>query len=172
MTGDWLVIYTHAGKELLAYENLLNQSIPAYYPQSKVERPNGKYSRWRERPLFPRYLFAQSETYRSIYSTRGVHSIVSLDDKPLTVSGEELAVIQSREIKGFHWPKGIEIDRDYDLAVNAVVKVILRHSCWQGELGRYKGSKQGRLLVEMDKKLFGKTVVQDFGLSEIILAQG
>lgn len=98
---SWYVINTRPRDEDRADKNLAAWGIETLAPKIKECRYNQFTGRptYFTKPLFPRYIFARfdAETVlNKVYYTRGVHSVVSADHRPLEVDDEAIALIWSR----------------------------------------------------------------------------
>ena len=83
--GGWYVLKTKPRQEDRALENLNRQGFKCFGPKLNVERiVRGKRS-LRTEPLFPGYVFVQSdelaEKFYKMRSTYGVHSLVRFGDR-------------------------------------------------------------------------------------------
>lgn len=100
----WYAIHTRPKEEDRAEMNLRAWGIATLAPKIKESRYNqftGKPTYF-TKPLFPRYLFARfnAETLlHQVCYTRGVHSVVSFNNRPLEVDDEAITLIQSRTDK-------------------------------------------------------------------------
>ncbi|HET9285716.1 MAG TPA: transcription termination/antitermination NusG family protein [Candidatus Angelobacter sp.] len=90
----WIVVMTKPNSEAIAVENLKRQGYGYYFPRILTS----KGATTLVRPLFPRYIFAQSDgTWYSLRSTRGVSYVLMNDDGPATVSDSVIESIRSKE---------------------------------------------------------------------------
>ena len=95
----WYVVYTKPKEEFRALENLELQHFQCFLPIIQVEKMlRGKYIIKTE-PLFGRYLFlklnSSNQNLSTIRSTRGVHSMVSFDRTPSTISDDIVDALRS-----------------------------------------------------------------------------
>jgi transcription antitermination factor NusG len=101
----WYGVYTKPLRETIAVSNLANQNIPTLYPQTRIQSPFNRHKTL-DRPLFPRYLFAQLEPHQlsAARHTRGVSRLIEFEDgNPVTIEDwiiEEIAA--SLDEQGFH----------------------------------------------------------------------
>lgn len=98
---QWYVIKTQPKHEVRADCNLKVLDIHTFLPMTKERyiNPFSGLSSYVVRPLFPRYLFAQFDTgsmLRRVCFTRGVHSVVSFGNGPVSVDNEMIEMIQQR----------------------------------------------------------------------------
>jgi len=103
-TGDeprWYAIHTNAKQEDRAHYNLLDMGVETFAPKIKQRsynrRPNSPG--YLVKSLFPGYIFARFDPelwLHKVVFTRGVHSIIKADGKPLSVEDSIIAAIQSR----------------------------------------------------------------------------
>jgi transcriptional antiterminator RfaH len=97
----WYVIHTHPRQEDRAESNLRVLGIQTVNPKVRERRYN-QYTNaltYLNKPLFPRYLFAClkiGDLYHKVRFTRGVHSLVSIDNSPTPIDEEVVAMIRSR----------------------------------------------------------------------------
>ena len=93
----------HAGQAKIARECLEAQEFEVYLPMYVAE-----YRR-REpaiKPYLPPYFFVRMDTddpsirWRSVYSTRGVRSVISAGDKPMPIPDWVIAELLDREVDG------------------------------------------------------------------------
>ena len=78
-TSHWYLIHTKPQQELRALQNLERQGYVCFYPKLTTEKLKRGALALVEAPLFPRYLFLQSDPRQSmapIYSTQGVSRLV------------------------------------------------------------------------------------------------
>ena len=103
-TGDvphWYAIHTNPKQEERAHYNLQDMGVESFAPKIKQR----SYSRrvntrgYIVKSLFPGYIFARFNSgvwLHKVRFTRGVHSVVKADGKPLSVDDEIIAAIESR----------------------------------------------------------------------------
>lgn len=76
----WYLIYTKPRQELIAVQNLLNQSYKAFAPQVTLKKRTNQGWKLLIEPLFPNYVFVElddvTDDWRPIRSTRGVSGFV------------------------------------------------------------------------------------------------
>lgn len=111
-SGDrrvWIVVHSRAGEERLAKEELEHPSrgFEVYLPMRLATQSDGR-GKTREivaRPFFPRFLFArvglQLDRWKSIYTTRGVRSVLGHGLLPTGVKDEVIDRIKAQEDAGF-----------------------------------------------------------------------
>jgi transcriptional antiterminator RfaH len=120
---DWYAIYTKPKEEPRADMNLAAWGVETLAPKILERRTNefsGKPSYF-VKPLFPRYIFARfnaERLLRKVHYTRGVHSIVSLDGRPIKVDESVIEVVKSR-IKEDGY---VKIGEDLNVSDKVVVK--------------------------------------------------
>lgn len=98
---QWYAIYTKPKQEERAESNLRAWGVETLDPTFKQSRPKHGTHRTNYviKQLFPRYIFAHfnaSILLRDVYFTRGVHSVVSFDNKPSPVDDEIISQIRER----------------------------------------------------------------------------
>jgi transcriptional antiterminator RfaH len=76
----WYLIYTKPRQELIAVENLRNQSYTSFAPQVMLKKRTNQGWKQVSEPLFPNYVFVEldavTDDWRPIRSTRGVSGFV------------------------------------------------------------------------------------------------
>lgn len=97
----WYVIYTKANEEDRAERNLAAWGLKTFYPRIKKKQLNefsGK-AIYFSRPLFPRYIFVNFDAemlLHKVCNSRGVQKVLSIDNAPVPVDDEIIALIQSK----------------------------------------------------------------------------
>ena len=99
----WYVAYTQASKEVVAYQNLIEQGFDAYLPRFKKIRRHARKVDEVLAPLFPRYIFVgmtlDNEQWRSVNGTRGVSHLLCADkDTPAGIPVRVINALKSHEI--------------------------------------------------------------------------
>ncbi len=97
----WFAICTNPKQEDRAASNLQAWGVECFNPKVKECRRNEFTGRATliPKPLFPRYIFSRfslSSSLHKISFTRGVHRIVSFDDKPTPIDDDVIALLQAR----------------------------------------------------------------------------
>ena len=97
--GNWYCLYTKAGQEKVAKENLDNQGFTTYLPYmlKRIKR-NGRYIEVKK-PLFTSYIFASvpDAELQKLRSTRGVsYPLSGKDGLPLIIEKNILDAINTR----------------------------------------------------------------------------
>lgn len=95
----WYAVYTKAGEEDRAENNLKAWQIETLTPKVKVRRIDKDTNKptFVVKPLFTRYLFARfkaSESFHKVSFTRGVQSVVSFGGQPCPVDDEIIELIK------------------------------------------------------------------------------
>lgn len=101
----WYLVVAHAGRERLARYHLTQQGFEVYLPMRAPLIANAKAQ---PRPMFPRYLFVSVDLdrpgWRAIYSTIGVHSILTTGHgetaRPRAVPTALVSALKAREVEG------------------------------------------------------------------------
>jgi transcriptional antiterminator RfaH len=100
----WYVVYTQAGKEAFAAQNLLNQGFEPYLPRYRKRRRHARRVDTVLAPLFPRYLFLRmdpaQQRWRSINGTFGVCYLLADGAEPMTLPDGMIDAIRTREEDG------------------------------------------------------------------------
>lgn len=97
----WYLGRTHYGQERLAEENIDQQGMVAFLPQTLEQRRRGRRAELVPAPLFPRYLFihadfSQGESYHPILSTRGIERLVEFSGRIAEVEPAIITAILDR----------------------------------------------------------------------------
>ncbi|MFC2171888.1 transcription termination/antitermination protein NusG [Acidobacteriota bacterium] len=95
----WYVIVTKLKKEFITATRLEEIGIETYCP-IVLPRLQSKTRPRKPKPLFTRYVFAHIYTPHDFYQARwtpGVHSVVTMNQKPVGVSQEIIDEIHSKE---------------------------------------------------------------------------
>ena len=100
-TLQWYVVHTHPRQEDRAISNLSAWKVETFTPRFKERRLNQFSGRptYLIKPLFPRYIFVRFklvDLYHKIRYTRGVHSLVTFNDKPTAVDDNLISILRSR----------------------------------------------------------------------------
>ncbi|HBC07695.1 MAG TPA: transcriptional activator RfaH [Rhodospirillaceae bacterium] len=95
----WYVVYTQAGKEAFAAQNLTNQGFEPYLPRYRKRRRHARRIDMVLSPLFPRYLFVRmdprQQRWRSINGTFGVSHLLTDGAVPQEVPDAIIDVIRA-----------------------------------------------------------------------------
>jgi transcriptional antiterminator RfaH len=97
----WFAICTNPKQEDRAYDNLQAWGLECFNPKIKERRcnPFTGMATFMATPLFPRYIFSRFSAPTLLHRVnfaRGVHRVVSFNDKPTPVDDEVIAVLKSR----------------------------------------------------------------------------
>lgn len=100
---NWYVAYTQSSKEVVAYQNLIEQGFDAYLPRLKKIRRHARRVDEVLAPLFPRYIFVgmnlDNEQWRSVNGTRGVsHVLCTGENNPTAIPTCIINAFKSQEI--------------------------------------------------------------------------
>jgi transcriptional antiterminator RfaH len=99
----WYVAQLKAGRERVAIRGLSEQGFASYYPQMQVTRAHRGRVIDAEEPVFPSYLFLQSQAdghcFRAINNTRGVIRLLG-NSEPCSIADHEVEQLQWREQAG------------------------------------------------------------------------
>lgn len=100
-TAHWYAIHTISKQEDRAHYNLQDMGVESFAPKIKQRshnrRPNAPG--YVVKSLFPGYIFARFVPQiwlHKVRYTRGVHSVVNADGKPIIIEDEIIAAIQAR----------------------------------------------------------------------------
>jgi len=100
-TLSWYVVHTHPKQEDRTSENLISFGIETLAPKFRVKKYNefsGKATQL-SKPFFPGYIFSRfrfNELYHKIRFTRGVHSLICFNNKPIPVDDEIIDLVRSK----------------------------------------------------------------------------
>lgn len=99
----WYVAYTQSTKEMVAYQNLIEQGFDAYLPRFKKIRRHARKVDEVLAPLFPRYIFVgmnlDNAKWRSVNGTRGIsHLLCSSESRPAVISTHAIEALKSQEV--------------------------------------------------------------------------
>lgn len=100
-TLSWYVVHTHPKQEDRANTNLKSLRIETLEPRLRVNKFNeftGKLTQI-VKPLFPGYIFSRfryNELFHKVRYTRGVHSLVSFNNKPAPVDDEIVELVRAQ----------------------------------------------------------------------------
>jgi transcriptional antiterminator RfaH len=100
-TLSWYVVHTHPKQEDRSHINLRACGIETLAPKLRVNRYNeftGKPIHI-VKPLFPSYIFSRfiyNELFHKVRYARGVHSLVSFNNKPALVDDEIIDLLRSQ----------------------------------------------------------------------------
>ena len=120
---SWYAVYTHARKEDVARQNLIEQGFDVLLPKYLKRRSHARKVDTVSAPLFPRYIFvsfnAKDVGWRVIRSTRGVIDLVRNGVDPSPVPESVVELVRSREDEdGF-----VVLGRNLDLKRGAQVRI-------------------------------------------------
>lgn len=121
--GDWLVVNTHAHRELCAVENLARQGFEPYCPMVLRRVRRRGMAQTVPRALFPSYVFVKCDDraryWRPIQSTVGVRAVLSNGITPSRLDGAFIAAIKAREADGIVRPPPCTFDVGQQVMVSA-----------------------------------------------------
>ena len=99
--GKWYVVYTHPLKEGLAKTELLQQEFDVFLPLYQTTVRHARKITTVEKPLFPRYMFVRididNHQWRSVNGTRGVVSLMTQNNKPVSVRDTIIDILQAEQ---------------------------------------------------------------------------
>lgn len=96
----WYVVHTHPKQEDRTSENLIAWGVETLTPKLQVKKYNQFTGKLTElvKPFFPGYIFTRfrfNELYHKIRFTRGVHSLICFNNKPIPVDDEIINLVRS-----------------------------------------------------------------------------
>jgi len=121
-TLSWYVLHTHPKQEDRTDANLRTLGIETVSPKLRVNKFNeftGKLIH-NVTALFPGYIFIRfkyNELYHRVRYTRGVHSLVSFNNKPVPVDDEIIELVRS-QIGGDGFVKLDELKAGDEVRIN------------------------------------------------------
>lgn len=104
--AGWFVARTQSNRERWAAENVLRQGYVPYLPMlletGHTKQGGRRVKVARSRPLFPSYLFVQTEgQWRFLTGTFGISNVVMVtNDRPAMVTDREINRIKGTEVDG------------------------------------------------------------------------
>lgn len=153
----WFVAYTKPRQELIALQNLEQQSYEAYLPLYKSFKKTEQGPVAVFAPMFPRYILFRpgkpEQSISAVRSTKGIMTIVRFGFQPAELSGEVVRLIRQHE-KDRHQATLQELDN-----LRAGQKVKLKHNALQGVEGLVQSVAKNRVAVLLEI-LGAPTVVQ------------
>ena len=98
---SWYVVHTHPKQEERTGDNLMAWGVETLTPKLRVKKYNEFTGRpsLLIKPFFPGYIFSRfnfDELYHKLRFTRGVHSVVCFNNKPVAVDDEIIELVRSR----------------------------------------------------------------------------
>lgn len=101
---EWYVVYTQPSKEEFAKSELINQGYHVYIPRYKKICKHARKTYEVMAPLFPRYVFIgidpERQRWRSVNGTRGVVSLLTIDQIPAKVPSALIDDLKAQELDG------------------------------------------------------------------------
>jgi transcriptional antiterminator RfaH len=155
LAEHWYVAQLKAGREKVAIRGLNEQGFASYYPIMKSWRD--RQGRWIQapEPIFPRYLFLQSEPdperWRSINHTRGVVRLLG-NERPCPLPHGEVERLQDAERSG-------KLHHNRHRSIRTGDKVVFRVGAFVGLQGICQWTRRERIGVLL-KVLGGDSLVQ------------
>lgn len=151
----WYAIHTHPKQEARAEANLLAWKVETFFPKYLSRRRLEFKAEpvYTVAPLFPGYIFARfdAETmFHNVRYTRGVHSIVSMGDRPVPIDDAVISMIMSRRGEDGHVKLGDEI--------NPGDEVVVR----EGPFSGFEGVFERRMRALERVSILLKTVTYQF----------
>jgi transcriptional antiterminator RfaH len=138
----WIVVKTKPSQEKWAAENVKRQGCKFYLPQyPQMVRVRQKVQEMRGKPLFPSYLFvdteARSDQWRWLLGTFGVSSVMMRGDKPAPIPLKVIDDLVRRQ--GEDGLILLPVRQQF----HEGQKVRVRNGPFQSYLGLYKGQTAG-----------------------------
>ena len=157
---NWFAVCTNSKQEDRACSNLHAWGVECFNPNIKECRRNqftGAATHL-PKPLFPRYIFAKFSINRSLHKisfTRGVHRVVTFDDKPAPIDDEVIELLQAR------------VDNDGFLKVGEALKagdkVRVKDGPWRALVGVVERELKSdeRIMILLDSLKFRSRLTID-----------
>jgi transcriptional antiterminator RfaH len=162
-TLRWYVVHTHPKQEDRTGSNLRTWGIETLTPKLQVEKYNefsGKVSHL-AKPMFPGYIFSRfnyEQVFHRVRYTRGVHSLVSFNNKPALVDDEIVRLLQS-QIGDDGFVKTVDQLEPGD-------EVVIKHGRFKDFYGVFEGgiSDSDRVRILLNTVSFQAHIVVDRSL--------
>lgn len=164
---DWLVGQALPKQELVAHASLTGMGFNCYQPKFRERRVvNGKKT-WHERLLLGRYMLIEYafdfiDCYHTIINAKGVASVLTADEKPLTAREAEVEALRASEVKGCV-PVIVRTDR-----FKKGQKVFIIKGAFADHSGQYVKGTENRDVVGLE--LFGRLIPIELELGRLIAA--
>lgn len=167
------VVRTHSGLEAFASKELGNQGFETFLPLAKTSSrtKKGKIVE-RVRPLFSSYLFvlfnAKVQRWRSIASTRGVHSFIGWVDgmeAPLYVREHEMAALRAMVAEGDGF---VQFQSELPIHLKPETMVRILFGTFEGFTAKVKEDQGSK--VEAFLSLFGRETKVTLPRESLVLA--
>ena len=160
---SWYVVHTHPKQEDRTSSNLRTCGIETITPKLRVDKYNefsGKVSHI-PKPMFPSYIFSRfnyDQVFHRVKYTRGVHSLVSFNNRPALVDDEIVQLLQS-QIAEDGFVKTLDKLEPGD-------EVIIKHGRFQNFCGVFEGgiSDSDRVRILLNAVSYQAHVVVDRAL--------
>ena len=160
---SWYVVHTHPKQEDRTGSNLRTWGIETITPKLRVDKYNefsGKVSHI-PKPMFPSYIFSRfnyDQVFHRVKYTRGVHSLVSFNNRPALVDDEIVQLLQS-QIAEDGFVKTLDKLEPGD-------EVIIKHGRFQNFCGVFEGgiSDSDRVRILLNAVSYQAHVVVDRAL--------
>ena len=162
-TLSWYVVHTHPRQEDRTSMNLRTWGIETISPKLQFEKYNefsGKVTHL-AKPMFPGYIFSRfnyEQVFHRVRYTRGVHSLVSFNNKPALVDDEIVQLLQS-QIGADGFVKTFDQLEPGD-------QVVIKHGRFQNFCGVFEGgiSDSDRVRILLNTVSFQAHIVVDRAL--------
>ncbi|HEY0366675.1 MAG TPA: transcription termination/antitermination NusG family protein [Pyrinomonadaceae bacterium] len=160
---SWYVVHTHPKQEDRTGSNLRTWGIETITPKLRVDKYNefsGKVSHI-PKSMFPGYIFSRfnyDQVFHRVKYTRGVHSLVSFNNRPALVDDEIVQLLQS-QIAEDGFVKTLDKLEPGD-------EVIIKHGRFQNFCGVFEGgiSDSDRVRILLNTVSYQAHVVVDRAL--------
>lgn len=164
---DWLVGQSMPKQEAVAHASLTGMGFNCYQPKFRERVVVNGRKTWHERLLLGRYLLIELafdfvSCYHSIISAKGVSSLLTADEKPLTARDKEVRQLMSSEVKGCV-PVIVRQDR-----FKKGQKVFIIKGPFSDHSGQYVKGTESRDVVGLE--LFGRLIPIELELGRLIAA--
>lgn len=151
----WYAVHTHPKQEARAEANLLAWRVETFFPKYLSRRRLEFRAEpiHTAAPLFPGYIFARFNVetmFHNVRYTRGVHSIVSMGDRPVPIDDGVISMIMSRRGADGFIRLGDEI--------NPGDEVVVRDGAFSG----FEGVFERRMKASERVSILLKTVTYQF----------
>ena len=159
---NWYIFYTHPRAEKIAYENLLEKGYNVFLPLKKeVHKWNNRQKKTVELPLFPNYLFVNTEVHNIYYISKSekISMCIKCGSEPSIVKDAEMHLIRKM------------VDLDQDVIVNAKLTSGRRVRIINGPLMGFEGiltKQRGKYCFGIQLKDINQSICIDVDVRNLI----
>lgn len=163
---NWYLLYTLFNREAVAVEAIAKKGLETFLPMTQQKKPDG-VGKWKRvtSPLFPRYLFIQSEQEKlsEIKRLQGVAYVVSEGECALTVPEMVIEEIKARVIGGY-----VKLDdADPDCPFKPKQDLYINRGSLAGLTGVFKQWTPEKQKVGILLSFLGREQIVQFNLTDV-----